>query len=180
MKYWRTFAKISDELIGLGQPVDWQRLCTHSLWGESDTSDIITTRDAENLIMNQPPVVLIIDDEVAFLEIFSAKLSQAGLKVETASNALAGIEKARELKPDLILMDVKMPGIDGLEALRKLKEDASTKNTKVVFLTSTGDPRPQAHNSDEKFAMEIGASGYVRKTDDLDVIADKIKSYINN
>ena len=66
-----------------------------------------------------------------------------------------------------------------VEILRKVaKEDPSIKDIKVVFLTSAGDPQLQAEGSDEKFAVEIGASGYVRKTDDLDAIVEKIKSYL--
>jgi len=128
--------------------------------------------------MSQPSVILVVDDEANFREIFSAKLGQAGFKVETAESALAGIEKAKRIKPDLILLDIRMPEVNGVDAMMRIKEDPSIKDIKVVFLTSAGDPQLQAEGSDEKFAVEIGASGYVRKTDDLDAIVEKIKSYL--
>lgn len=135
-------------------------------------------KNVQDPIMSQPSVILVVDDEANFREIFSAKLGQAGFKVETAESALAGIEKAKRIKPDLILLDIRMPEVNGVDAMMRIKEDPSIKDIKVVFLTSAGDPQLQAEGSDEKFAVEIGASGYVRKTDDLDAIVEKIKSYL--
>ncbi|MEK7212144.1 MAG: response regulator [Patescibacteria group bacterium] len=131
--------------------------------------------------MNQPPVilVLVVDDEAAFREIFSAKLAAAGFKVETASGGAEGLKKAKEIKPDLILMDVRMPDMDGVEALTRLQADPTTKGAKVVFLTNIGEPRPQAADVDAHLSTQIGAMGYIRKTDDLDEIIKKIKGYLD-
>ncbi len=131
--------------------------------------------------MADQPLILIIDDELVFLEIFGAKLSAAGFKVETAISGAAGIEKAKMIKPNLILMDVKMPGMSGAEALLKIKEDAAIKDIKVVFLTSLGDPRAEMlelQDVDVKFATGSGALGYLRKTDDLDSIVERVKSFL--
>jgi len=129
--------------------------------------------------MERQPVILLllVDDEAAFREIFSTKLTAAGFKVATAADGSEGVAKAKELKPDLVLMDLHMPGMNGVEALMKLKEDATTKNAKVVFLTSYGEPRPQAQEVDTKFSAELGAVDYIRKTDDLEAIVLKVKSF---
>ena len=125
--------------------------------------------------------ILVIDDEAAFIEIFSAKLSASGFKVETALSGAEGIEKAKTVKPNLILLDVKMPGMSGAETLLKIKEDPATKDIKVVFLTSLGDPRSESQELQDvgaKFSSGLGAKGYMRKTDDLDSIVDRVKSYV--
>ncbi len=131
--------------------------------------------------MADQPCILIVDDEDAFREIFGAKLSAAGFKIEGASSGAESIEKAKVIKPNLILLDVKMPGMTGAETLLKLKEDPATKDIGVVFLTSLGDPRAEMGVLDDvekKFSKEMGARGYIRKTDDLDTIVDRVKSFL--
>ena len=127
--------------------------------------------------MNQPPLILLVDDEADFLEIFYAKLRQAGFRVETAENGEKGIEAAKKLKPDLILMDMKMPKMNGAQAVIKLKEDPETKDIKVVFLTNFGDPRTEMEEVDRKFSKDLGAIGYLRKTGDLDEIVQRVQSF---
>jgi len=122
-------------------------------------------------------ILLIIDDDANFREIFSAKLSAAGFKTETAEGGEAGIKKAKELKPKLILMDMQMPGMSGADALVKLREQAETKNSKVVFLTSFGDVGMEG--TEKLMATELGALDYIKKTDDLDILIEKIKSHIS-
>ena len=78
--------------------------------------------------MADQPHILIIDDERQFIDIFSSKLSAAGFKVEAALSGAEGIEKARTMKPDLILLDVKMPGMSGAETLLKIQEDEALNN----------------------------------------------------
>jgi len=131
--------------------------------------------------MADQPLILIVDDELSFLEIFRAKLSEAGFRVETASSGREGIEKAKTLKPNLILLDVKMPEISGAEVLFKIKEDPAIKDIDVVFLTNFGDPRAEIAETQDvevKFSKESGAKGYLRKTDDLDLIVAQVKSFL--
>jgi CheY-like chemotaxis protein len=89
-----------------------------------------------------------------------------------------GVEKAKALKPALILMDVKMPVMDGASAVLKLKEDPATKDIKVAFLTSLGDPRLEMQDINKRFSQEFGAQGYLKKTDDLDTLTEKIKGFL--
>lgn len=128
--------------------------------------------------MADQPLILIVDDEPDFREIFGAKLSADGYRIETAENGEIGVQKAKQLKPDLILMDVKMPVMDGASAVLKLREDPETKNMKVAFLTSLGDPRMEMQDINKKFSEEFGAQGYLKKTDDLDVLSAKIKEFL--
>ncbi len=123
-------------------------------------------------------LILIIDDEPAFREIFGAKFTSDGFRVETAENGQVGIEKAKALKPDLVLMDVNMPVMDGATAALKLHDDPETKDLKVVFLTSLGDPQKEMQELNHKFSQDFGAAGYLKKTDDLDDLNEKIKAYL--
>ncbi len=128
--------------------------------------------------MDTTPLILVVDDEPSFLEIISIKLNTAGYRVEVAANGAIGVKKAKELKPDLILMDVQMPVKNGVDAVAELQAKPETKKIKVVFLTSFADSRPDAIDTDTKFAKEIGAVGFIRKTDDLDNILARVKEYL--
>lgn len=128
--------------------------------------------------MPNQPLILIVDDEPDFREIFKTKLSGAGFRTATAENGEAGVKKAKTLKPDLILMDVKMPVMDGAEAVLKLREDPETKGIKVVFLTSLGDPRFEMQELHGRAAQQFGAQGFLKKTDDLDTLVGRIRSFL--
>lgn len=122
--------------------------------------------------------ILIIDDNKDFLEIFSLKLTSAGFDVTTVLGGQAGIAKAKELKPDLILLDVEMPDMNGVETLQKMKEDPEISNIKVVFLTNYGEPSKEATWIDEKFARQAGAVDYIKKSEDLSNVVDEVKQVL--
>ncbi len=128
--------------------------------------------------MSNQPLILIVDDDEVFREIFSVKLGSEGYRIETAVDGAAGVEKAKALKPDLVLMDVNMPVMDGAAAVLKLREDPETKNISVAFLTSLGDPRLDMEQPDINIAQSFGAKGYLKKTDDLDKLAEQIKGFL--
>lgn len=119
-----------------------------------------------------------VDDEENFREIFQSLLTSAGYHVETATNGQEGIVKAKALKPDLILMDVKMPIMDGAQAAMALREDPETKDVKIVFLTSLGSPDSDMQDFDRKFAQDFGVQDYIKKTDNLDVVAQKVHDFL--
>lgn len=125
-------------------------------------------------------LILVVDDDPDFREIFSTKLKATGYRVETAENGAQGVEKVKALKPALVLMDVSMPGMDGATAVLKLREDLDqdVKNVKVAFLTSLGDPRHEMQDLNIKFSEDFGAQGYLKKTDDLDSLVEKIKGFL--
>lgn len=130
--------------------------------------------------MAEQPLILVVDDEESFREIFSVKLKNAGYRVETAANGQEGVDKAKTLKPALVLMDVNMPVMDGAAAVLKLRDDPdpAVKNLKVAFLTSLGDPHRDMQDLNVKYSEEFGAQGFLKKTDNLDVLADQIKKFL--
>lgn len=130
--------------------------------------------------MANQPLILIVDDDANFREIFSIKLGAEGYRIETAENGQLGVEKAKQVKPDLILMDVNMPVMNGAAAVLKLREDPDTKNMIVAFLTSLGDPRLDMAQSDISFSESFGAKGYLKKTDDLDKLSEQIKGFLKS
>ena len=132
-----------------------------------------------NVFMTTPPNnkqhILIVDDNRDFLEIFSMKLGQAGFEITTATSGKEGIEKAKASKPDLLLLDVEMPEMSGVEALAKLKADPNTATLRVVFLTNYGEATKDTTWIDEKFAREAGAMDYIKKSEDLGKVVDEVK-----
>ncbi len=119
------------------------------------------------------PLILVVDDEADFLEIVSVKLEKFGFRVEITNEADHMYEMALKLKPDLILLDINMPGISGTEAIIDLKSHPELHKLKVAFLTSLPIPWPGARN-EEKLAGELGAVAYLRKDKDLENLGDKL------
>ncbi|KPA09353.1 response regulator receiver [Candidatus Magnetomorum sp. HK-1] len=101
--------------------------------------------------------ILIIEDNPMNMEMATDLLEIAKYKVLQAENAEDGIQVAREQKPDLILMDIALPGMDGLEATRLLKKNPETKNIPIVALTA------HAMKDDNDEALKVGCSGYITK-----------------
>jgi two-component system alkaline phosphatase synthesis response regulator PhoP len=122
------------------------------------------------------PLVLLVDDEPEILDLYSFSLKEAGFDIITAPNGQEALRIAREKQPQLVLMDVKMPVMDGVEACMKLKEDPATKAIKVVFLTAFSDPNhPEV---DLALAKGIDAMDYIRKGISLDEFVVKVRGYL--
>jgi two-component system cell cycle response regulator DivK len=81
-------------------------------------------------------VILVVDDTSDTLEIYSLYLTGRGFKVPTARDGLSGLDAALRLQPDLIVMDLSMPGLDGVEATRRLKADPRTSHIPILILTA--------------------------------------------
>ena len=128
--------------------------------------------------MDGKPVILVVDDERDFRDVFVTKLRASSCTVVEAENGEEAYAKAKQLHPDLILMDVKMPKMDGVASLMKIKEDPEVKDIRIVLLTAFGDPRPEIFKVDQRFAREVGAFEYVLKTEDLDTIVKRVKSFV--
>jgi len=118
--------------------------------------------------------IVIIDDEESFLMIFGKALEKEGFEVKGFSNPKEALMKIVEEKPDLIILDIKMPEMDGFEVFKHLKTDLQGSFPKIVFLTNIGET-PSGQGIDENFIQSIGGQGYIRKSDDLDKIISKIK-----
>ncbi|MBW8878029.1 MAG: response regulator [Acidobacteria bacterium] len=104
-----------------------------------------------------PPLVLVVDDVDHGREIFAEYLEFRGFRVATAADGLEAIEKAHELMPDIILMDLSLPGIDGWEATRRLKQDPSTSAIPIIALTAHA--LASAHDR----ARDVGCNAVVTK-----------------
>jgi two-component system, cell cycle response regulator DivK len=101
--------------------------------------------------------VLVIEDNAANMTLATFLLESLGHTVLGATNAEAGIRLARDERPDLILMDIQLPGMDGLEATAQLKEDDATRAIPVIALTAL------AMKGDEERIRAAGCDGYVAK-----------------
>src|SRR5574343_46921 len=101
--------------------------------------------------------ILIVDDEQDILELIRHTLNKEGFEVHVAVNGQQAIEKAKKLLPDLILMDVMMPVMDGMEACRLIKDDASIKDIPIVFLTA------RSEEFAELAGFEASADDYIAK-----------------
>jgi CheY-like chemotaxis protein len=107
--------------------------------------------------MAEAPTVLLVEDNDDNLRIYSTILTYAGYHVLEAADGEAGLESARSDQPDLILMDVSIPKIDGWEVTRILKADPATSGIPIIALTA------HALASDRDRATEIGFDGYIPK-----------------
>lgn len=101
--------------------------------------------------------VLVVEDNPTNMKLASLLLEHAGYRVLRAENAVDGIALAREQHPDLILMDIQLPGMDGLEATRLIKADEALRGTKVVALTAF------AMKGDEQRVLAAGCDAYIAK-----------------
>lgn len=101
--------------------------------------------------------ILVVDDDPDIRELIGFNLLQAGFRVETAENGAAGIKKAIRLLPDLILLDVMMPEMDGIEACKQLREHPKTKGCLIAFLSARGEDYSQIAGFDS------GADDYITK-----------------
>jgi CheY-like chemotaxis protein len=118
--------------------------------------------------------LLIVDDEPENIELLQRRLVKRGFEIISASNALDGIALAESQSPALILMDIKMPNIDGLEAMRRLRAGATTQNIPIIALTA------HAMAEDKQRALAAGANEYESKPIDLPQLIGKIQGLIAN
>ncbi len=113
-----------------------------------------TAKPAKSKIV---PKVLVVDDEPDIVELLVYNLEKEGYETETATNGLEAIEAARRFAPDLILMDIMMPRMDGIEAAHQIKKIPEFKNVYLLFLTA------RSEEYSEIAAFEIGADDYISK-----------------
>ena len=112
--------------------------------------------------------ILVVDDEVNITQILEFSIGAEGYEVITASNGEEAIDKARREQPDLIILDIMMPKIDGYEACRILKANPLTKGIPVVLLTAKG------RDIDKRLGYEVGATDYIVKPFSPNKLVDRI------
>ncbi len=117
--------------------------------------------------------ILIVEDDPKNLILFRDLLQVNGYETIEANNGKQGVELARVQKPDLILMDMQMPEMDGLEATRIIKADATTSNIPVIAITS------YAMKGDEEKILEAGCDGYLAKPIDIKELLKEVNEYLS-
>ncbi|MBI4679674.1 MAG: response regulator [Nitrospirae bacterium] len=118
--------------------------------------------------------ILIVEDNEKNLKLFSVIIKSLGYEILTAMNGEEGVSMAKENIPDLILMDIQMPVMDGITALNSLKSDDKTKTIPVIALTS------YAMAGDKEKFFGLGFSDYISKPIDVNKFSDVIKSILGD
>ena len=114
--------------------------------------------------------VLVVDDETNIVELLSVSLKFQGFEVHTASNGPAALDKAREIRPDAVILDVMMPGMDGVEVCRRMDHTS----TKVLMLTALGDV------TTEVASLEAGARGFLTKPFSSMDLLDRVEALLTS
>ena len=116
--------------------------------------------------------ILIVDDEPDILEFVGYNLENEGYIVEKASNGKVALDLNRSFKPDLIILDVMMPELDGIETCYQIKQDTSINDPKIIFLTA------RAEDYSEISGLEAGADDYINKPVRPRVLISRIKAIL--
>lgn len=116
--------------------------------------------------------ILLVDDEVDILEIVGYNLTQEGYQIYTAENGKVAVEKATKHKPQLIIMDVMMPEMDGMEACEIIRKNPELNNTIITFLTARNEDYSQVAGFD------VGADDYITKPIKPKVLVSKVKALL--
>lgn len=126
--------------------------------------------DKPNQSIVAEKTILVVDDEKDLLDLIEYNLKKEGFKVIKAENGEDGIEQAREHKPDLILLDIMMPKMDGLEAVEVIRKDDEIKNTPIIFLTARSDEKTEVEGLDK------GGDDYITKPISTTKLISRIKA----
>jgi two-component system, cell cycle response regulator DivK len=118
-------------------------------------------------------VILVVEDNERNLKLLRDVLEYAGYDVRVARTAEDGIASAVSEPPDLVLMDLQLPGIDGTEALRRLRESPQTADIPVVAVTA------QAMKQDRERALDAGFNGYIEKPISVRAFPDQVRSFLS-
>jgi two-component system alkaline phosphatase synthesis response regulator PhoP len=114
--------------------------------------------------------ILVVDDEQDIVDLISYNLSKEGYEVATAGNGTDAVMLAQRLRPDLVILDIMMPGLDGFEVCRTLRQDPSLQTTAIVFLTA------KAGEIDQILGLELGADDYIQKPISPRVLLARVKT----
>lgn len=116
--------------------------------------------------------VLVVEDDPAARRLISFALEQDGYEVLTASNGLEGLTKAQTERPEILVLDVMLPGLDGFEVCRRLRADTETSGVLVLMLSA------KAQESDKATGLKMGADDYLAKPADPLEVAARVKTLL--
>ena len=119
-----------------------------------------------------PATVLVVDDDPVILKLLEVNFEMEGFQVVRAADGAEGLERAREVLPDIVVLDVMMPRMTGYEVAKALREDDGTAHIPIIFVTA------RAQSSDVERGMELGVDDYITKPfDPLDLI-DRVNTLL--
>lgn len=118
------------------------------------------------------PLVLVVDDEEDILELVQYNLKKEGFDVQCAENGVEALQMAKESIPDVVVMDIMMPEMDGIEASKKLREHAKLRTIPILMLTARSD------ESDQVEGLDAGADIYLTKPVSIPVLSSQIKALL--
>ncbi len=116
--------------------------------------------------------ILVVEDERAIAEYLEALLGLSGYTIQISMDGKAAVEQAREWFPDLVLLDIMLPKLNGFDVCKILKQDAALKNVPIIMLTSL------SQMGDVERAFDSGANDYLSKPIDAERLVQKIKKYL--
>src|SRR5213596_1671352 len=126
-------------------------------------------RPAREASMSTQPLVLVADDEPRITKLVAIALSEEGFRVVTANGGEQALQKAEEVRPDIVLLDIVMPDLDGIEVMRQLRE---RRPVPVILLTAKGS------TSDKAKGLDLGADDYIAKPFHPDELAARVRAVI--
>jgi DNA-binding response OmpR family regulator len=119
-----------------------------------------------------PPTILVVDDDPVIQKLLAVNFEMEGYRVVTAGDGVEGIERVHRDRPDLVLLDVMMPRMDGIEVVRSLKADKATAGIPVILLSA------KAQSTDINGGLDAGADDYVTKPFDPLELLEKVAALI--
>ncbi len=136
----------------------------------------MTGRNADDGEMNTRPKVLLIDDEVDFTELLAANLEDSGYEVRQVNDPTKALATARSFLPDVCVIDLVMPRMDGGDVVAALKADLALKKTPILMLTALVEENP-----DDPGELQMkGGLPFISKTSDLEAIINGIKTQLGH
>jgi len=124
--------------------------------------------------MTSPPLILVVEDNEVNQLLTASVLEREGFDVDLAGSSVQAMERLGSRKPDLILMDIQLPGMDGLALTRRLKADPATANITVVALTA------HAMSGDREQTLAAGCAGYISKPIDTRTFGSQVREFLNS
>lgn len=112
--------------------------------------------------------VLVVDDDPAIRKLLDLSLSLEGMEITSAEDGVAGFQAARQLHPDVILLDVMMPGMSGIDVLKRIRQDSELGDSRVILVTA------KAADADAWAGWCSGADSYVTKPFDIEEVSSEI------
>jgi two-component system response regulator CpxR len=154
--------RLQEELKSIAEPIDGVKSVETKIGKDFHKTDIYRKHDFE-----MPSKVLLIDDEREFVQTLSERLMMRDMGLAVAYDGESALNLIKEDEPEVIIVDLKMPGVDGFDVLRKVKE--TRPEIEVIILTGHG------HEEDRKLCMDLGAFAYLQKPLDINVLSETIQ-----